>query len=66
MGWREADTKMASLTGGLVTDDETHFVLPAVPPLATFALSLFSMLVREAECGQMDHRLCSREPLVRL
>lgn len=51
MGWREADTKMASLTGGLVTDDETHLVLPAVPPLATFGLSLLSMLVRKAKCG---------------
>ena len=37
----------ASMTGGLVTDEQHPTMLPAVPPIATVVISALCMLVRD-------------------
>jgi len=39
------ETGTASMTGGLVTDEQLHAILPTVSPLATFILTVMAMMV---------------------
>ena len=45
-GLYDVETTSASMTGGLVTDEQAPAVLPSVAPIVTMALSLLAMLVR--------------------
>lgn len=56
--WPYKRVESAALTGGLVTDAPSHAVLPTVPPLATFLLTLLAMLVRVDTASHLADLTC--------